>query len=205
MLTRAAAAGWLLLLVTAIPAAAEWHFTPMIGRTFAGRTTFVDLELAAPTPHKNFGGAVTLLGGGILGVEGVFVVTPGFFHRTGEFLDSSRTFALMGNAVVTTPRRWTEYGLRPFVSSGFGVMRAFPAEKGSALDVSTPLTGFNVGGGAIGFLTKNVGLRFDLRYYVAVNHPDPGPAVSLGPAHLRYMTASIGLVFRRGAPRVSTR
>jgi hypothetical protein len=201
---RCLAACALLLVVTAVPAAAEWHFTPMIGRTFAGRTTFVDLELAAPTPHKDFGGAVSLFGAGIIGAEGIFVVTPGFFHRTGEFLESSRTLALMGNVVLTTPRRWTEYGLRPFVSSGFGVMRASTAEKGSALDVSTPLTGFNVGGGAIGFLTKNVGLRFDLRYYVAVNHPDPGPAVALGPAHLRYMTATIGVVFRQGAP-VSTR
>lgn len=204
MLKRFAAC-WLLLMVTAVPAAAEWHFTPMIGRTFAGRTNLVDLELATPTPHKDFGGAVTLLGGGVLGAEAVFVVTPGFFHRTGEFLESSRTLALMGNVVVTTPRRWTEYGLRPFVSTGFGVMRASTAEKGSALNVSTPLTGFNVGGGAIGFLTKNVGLRFDLRYYVAVTHPDPGPAVSFGPAHLRYMTASIGVVFRRGAPNVNRR
>lgn len=204
MLKRFAAC-WLLLMVTAVPAAAEWHFTPMIGRTFAGRTNLVDLELATPTPHKDFGGAVTLLGGGILGAEAIFVVTPGFFHRTGEFLESSRTLALMGNVVVTTPRRWTEYGLRPFVSSGFGVMRASTAEKGSALDVSTPLTGFNVGGGAIGFLTKNVGLRFDLRYYMAVTHPDPGPAISFGPAHLRYMTASIGVVFRRGAPSVNRR
>lgn len=201
---RCLAACALLLAVTAVPAAAEWHFTPMIGRTFAGRTTFVDLELAAPAPHKDFGGAVNLFGSGIIGAEGIFVVTPGFFHRTGEFLESSRTLALMGNVVLTTPRRWTEYGLRPFVSSGFGVMRASTAEKGSALDVSTPLTGFDVGGGAIGFLTKNVGLRFDLRYYVAVNHPDTGPAVALGPAHLRYMTATIGVVFRQGAP-VSTR
>jgi hypothetical protein len=201
---RCLAASALLLAVTAVPAAAEWHFTPLIGRTFAGRTSLVDLELAAPTPHKNFGGTISLFGAGILGAEGVFVVTPGFFHRTGEFLESSRTFALMGNMVVTTPRRWTEYGLRPFVSSGFGVMRASTAERGSALDISTDFVGFDVGGGAIGFLTKNVGLRFDLRYYVAVNHPDPGPAVSLGPANLRYMTASIGVVFRRGAP-VNTR
>ena len=97
-----------LLAVTPRPAAAEWHFIPNVGLTFAGKTSLVDLEQATDNVHRNIGGTVTLLGQGIVGVESVFVATPGFFQSTDDIVTSSRTIAFMGNVVLTTPRRWTE-------------------------------------------------------------------------------------------------
>ena len=184
--------------VMGVPAAAsaEWHFTPMVGYTFRGQTTLLDFELAAGKAHKQVGGAVTLVGSGLFGVEAITVFTPSFFRNDDNpaiQLEHGRSFALMGNVVLTAPKRWTEYSLRPFVSGGFGWLRASQA---GTLPVESNLGGYNIGVGAVGFLSQRTGLRFDLRYYSSLNRPDQG-AVALGPVHLSYLTASIGVVLRR--------
>lgn len=196
------------LLVFSFPRAAqaEWHFTPMIGLTFKGATSLNDPEVAAEKRHRNFGGAVSLLGGGVLGAEVVALSTQGFFEGgvlpvtmpvpAVDPVETSRSFALMGNVVLTTPRRWTEYSLRPFVSGGLGLLHA---SHSSSLNVSTlkvRLSGFNVGVGAVGFLSRRTGLRFDLRYYSTMRRSER-IGMAFGPAYLGYMTASVGLVIRR--------
>jgi hypothetical protein len=190
-----------LLAVTPRTAAAEWHLTPFVGLTFKGSSTFIDLEHAATKVHGNFGGAVTLLGGGLFGVEGVFVDTPGFFK--GDLITHSRNIGLMGNVVLTAPRRWTEYGLRPFVSGGLGLMHVSNSDEAELLPASKSAAAFNVGGGAIGFLSRRVGLRFEMRYFANLHRTDEGP-IALAPLHLRYFTGSVGIVFRFHAPTSPT-
>jgi hypothetical protein len=181
---------------------AEWHLTPMVGFTFGGGTTIVDLEDATGNVHRQYGGAVTLLGGGLVGAEAVIAYTPGFFQADGGLVSESRAFALMGNVVLTAPRRWTEYGLRPFVSGGLGYLRASYSE--TTFPVSSNLAGFNVGGGAIGFLTEKIGLRFDLRYYANLHRPEQGPSSpALGRVTIHYFTGSVGIVFRQRRPASS--
>jgi hypothetical protein len=190
----------LLLLAPARDAAAEWHFTPMVGLTMLGNTSLVDNELATGTRHWNFGGAVTLLGSGIFGAEVITAWTPGFFERDDlDLVKSSRTVSLMANVVVTTPRRWTEYSLRPFISGGLGLMHVAKedARDVDPFPVNLNLAGFNIGGGAIGFLSERTGLRFDLRYHGILNPSDQGPIALEEFVHLRYVTASVGIVFRR--------
>ncbi len=198
--------GCLCVLLVPRPAAAEWHITPMIGLTFAGNTSLPDPDLATDNVHANLGAAVTLLGRGIVGVEGLFVWTPRFFEakREGGFvttIESSRSVIAMGNVVVTVPRRWTEYFLRPFASAGIGLLHASfseDVETGLFGPVSESVLGFNVGGGAIGFLSKDTGIRFDVRYYSNLGRlGDQNPIRPDDRVHLRYMTASIGLVLRR--------
>jgi len=187
------------VLALALPraAAAEWHFTPMFGETFLGRTSIIDLEAGTDKHHKNLGGSVVLLGSGVLGVEGLVVWTPGFF-QTGnqELIKNSRTLALMGNIIVTAPRRWTEYTLRPFVSGGFGLLNASKTEVHAVFPTTLNTSGYNIGGGAIGFLSKRTGVRFDLRYYNNIGSSDTN-AACIGPCQVRYMTASVGVVLRR--------
>lgn len=180
-------------------AAAEWHFTPMVGLTMLGSTSLVDLELGTGKRHWNFGGAVTLLGPGIFGAEVLTAWTPGFFEQGDlELVDSSRTVSLMFNVVVTTPRRWTEYSLRPFVSGGLGLMHVAKKEQDVGIfPVDLNLAGFNIGGGAIGFFSERTGLRFDLRYHSVLNPSDHGPIALETDVRLRYVTASVGVVFRR--------
>jgi hypothetical protein len=195
-MSRVLALCCVLLLAPAQHAAAEWHFTPMAGLTLLGSTSIFDPELGTEKRHWNLGGAVTLLGSGLVGAEVITAWTPGFFERDDlSLVDSSRVLSLMANVVLTTPRRWTEYGLRPFVSGGLGLMHVAKMDPG-LFPVDLNLAGFNIGGGAIGFLTPRTGLRFDLRYHSTLNASDEGP-ISIGDVHLRYVTASIGLVLRR--------
>lgn len=194
---RAFIVGCACVIAASRPAAAEWHITPMIGATFAGNTSLIDLENATGRVHPQIGGAVSLLGSGVLGVEAIGVLTPGFFQTGSKtLLKNSRTLAFMGNAVLTLPQRWTEYSLRPFVSGGLGLIHVTAIDTIGVLPVDSNVAGFDIGGGAIGFLTANTGVRFDLRYYANLHHPGQ-EAPSIGPPHLRYMTASIGIVFRR--------
>ena len=187
------------------PAAAEWQFTPLLGYTFSGATTIVDHENAADDRHWNFGGAVTLIGDAPLGLEAYYVRTPGFFQSGqappvvgGVDPTSSRTYALMGNVVLATPRNWNRYGLRPFISGGLGRIHASYEER--IVPARVDVMGMNLGGGAVGFVTDRVGVRFDLRYFRnvrGVSEEDRPLAPTLGDSvRVRYFTAAIGVVFK---------
>lgn len=188
----------ILLLAPARIAAAEWHITPMLGLTMLGSTTLHDPELATDQRHWNLGGSVSLLGSGIFGAEVLTIWTPGFFERDDlDFVSNSRTVSVMANVVITAPQRWTEYSLRPYVSGGLGLMHVMKTDDPEGLfDFRLNLAGFNIGGGAVGFLSQRTGLRFDFRYHSVLNPSDHGP-ISIGDVNLRYVTASIGIVFRR--------
>lgn len=196
-LLRGLAICCLVVLVLPQRAAAEWHFTPMLGATFFGEITApFDVDLAAGKVHRNFGGSVSLLGGGLLGAEGMMVWTPGFFTGERGLVSKSRSIAVMGNVVLTTPRRWTEYSLRPFVSGGVGVLTASKTEFSEVFPINRTIPAFNIGGGAIGFLSERTGLRFDFRYYRSLARAVEVP-IDPERVHMRYMTASVGLVLRR--------
>ena len=206
-MTRAPALTLILILTLASPAAAEWHFTPMVGLTVFGNTTLFDPEQATGKRHRQFGGSVSWLGGGLLGLETVVHWTPGLFENEDfvnedasvpavGFVKSSRSIVAMGNVVLTLPRRWTEYALRPFISGGLGVMHVAKEDIG-VFPVELNQPAFNIGGGAIGFFSQRTGVRFDVRYHSTLTKSDEGPIAIGGPVHLRYMTASIGLVLRR--------
>ena len=192
------------ILFAAVPrvAAAEWQLTPLAGLGFANDTNFIDIELAHKKTHKLLGGSVSYLTAGLFGVEALGIWMPGYFQDGDgpEVLKSSRAAALMGNVVITAPRRWTEYSLRPYVSGGFGWLNVSQSPQAEdALPFDANVAGFNVGGGAIGFLSARTGVRFDLRYFSSVR-PGDKAAISFGDGdrvRLRYMTASIGIVFRR--------
>ena len=197
------------------PGSGEWHFTPLFGVTFGGSTTFVDLQHGTGKAHVDFGGAVSRFGQGVVGVEGIVIYTSHFFESD-EPLDPvgpppafaiAKSYALsaMGNVVLTVPKRWTEYFLRPYVSGGFGMLRAVSIDQPTSPQVESLFLvesnqpAFNIGGGAIGFLSQGTGVRFDFRYHGGLRH-DPGKDAEsvVGPdLHLRYMTAQIGLVIRR--------
>jgi hypothetical protein len=211
-LTRARLAACIVgfVLASAGPAHAEWQFTPFLGYTFNGSTTLIDFGLvnnqtANDEPHIDFGGSVTLLGEGPLGLEGYFVHTPNFFEskQFNIFLPrtlGSRTYALMGNAVLTIPRSWNRYGLRPMLSGGVGLIHAAAEDQLDLLAYSLNLWGVNVGGGAVGFVSDRVGLRFDVRYFQNVSSvsDEELARLTLGePLRLRYWTATFGVVFKK--------
>lgn len=178
--------------------AAEWQFTGMAGVTFLGTTTLVDPDLAYSNLHVNLGGAATFLTNGIVGAEGLMVWTPHFLKNgTSGLVNSGRTEALMGNLVITAPHRFTEYTLRPFVSGGLGLLRLGLSDETQVLPYHANLTGLDIGGGALGFLSTKIGLRFDVRYFRTLSRTNNTNTLSFGATHLRYMTATVGIVYRR--------
>jgi hypothetical protein len=202
---RTAALCLLLLGSSVSEAAAEWHFVPLAGMTMFGSTSMVDPELGTGRVHLQAGGVVSWLSRGIFGVEALTIWTPNFFDgdpTSDSLLDpganpvqvnDNRALSLMANVVITLPQRWTEYGLRPFISGGFGLMHAHNGDE--LFPTTVNARGVNIGGGAVGFLTNKTGLRFDVRYHSTLNQLEGAPA--FGDAHLRYVTASVGLVIRR--------
>jgi hypothetical protein len=206
LLSRIVTACALGVLLFPAAARAEWHITPMIGTTFAGRTTLVDPQLATAKRHLTLGGTGTLLGAGVIGAEALVMLTPGFFETDHSPLsdvpqvaiDGSHALAVMGNVVITVPRRLTEYSLRPFVSAGAGLLHtSLTLAVGKLPPLRTNMAAYNVGGGAIGFLTARTGIRFDLRYYSTLRATEQDPDTSIGPARLHYWTAAVGVVLRR--------
>jgi hypothetical protein len=185
-----------LLTLVASPARADWQFAPFFGYTFNGSTTLVDLEDGASKVHWSFGGTATWIGRRPVGVEGLFAVVPHFFESEDvSALAASRTYALMGNVVVAAPRGWNEYGLRPFISGGVGLLHASQQTiDPRALPLNRSLFAYNVGGGAVGLVTEHTGLRFDLRYYSSLSRTDE--TIGFGPVRLRYWTGTVGVVFR---------
>ena len=202
------------LLLTFPPTArAEWQFTPFIGYTFKATSTFVDFDIdenrvATDQTRLNFGGAVRLIGESPFGVEAYYVHTPGFFDPKPQFnivlprVLESRTYAVMGNVVLATPRSWNRYGLRPAISGGIGLMHASEEDQLQVIRYRVNLLGMNVGGGAVGFLSDHVGVRFDLRYFrnikgVPQEDLEDFPVTAGQPVRLRYWTIAFGVVIKK--------
>ena len=195
----------ILFLGTPAAASADWQLTPFLGLTFKGDTTLLDYQQATTKVHWSFGGSVAFIGGGPVGVEGLVNYTPGFFQQdnpppgeNGESpvtIKQSRTVAIMGNVVFTTPRSWNEYGLRPFVSGGIGSLYSKVIDEFELTPVDSTVLGYNIGGGAVGFLSDRVGLRFDLRYFSNLK-PSDDPEIAIGRVHLSYWNANVGVVLK---------
>ena len=202
------------LILTFPPIArAEWQFTPFIGYTFKATSTFVDFDIdpdraATDQTRLNFGGAVRLIGESPFGVEAYYVHTPGFFDPKPQFnivlprVLESRTYAVMGNVVLSTPRSWNRYGLRPSVSGGIGLMHASEEDQLQVIRYRVNLLGMNVGGGAVGFVSDHVGVRFDLRYFrnikgLSQEDLEDFPVTVGQPVRLRYWTIAFGVVIKK--------
>lgn len=190
------------VLAVARPASADWHFTPSAGLTLGGSTTFPDLEniLAGRQfgrKHLVFGGSVTRFWRGPLGVEGLFAFVPGIFDRDDlPVFEGSHAMALMGNLVVTIPRAWSEHGLRPFASGGFGLLQVSQKYPQDILVIRRNVLGYNVGGGAVGPITDRTGVRFEVRRFSYVKSGEIVGSSVGARENINYWTATVGVVFR---------
>jgi hypothetical protein len=195
-----------LSMASAAPARADWHVIPFVGVTFGGTTNLALLESAASETKLTFGGAVSVIGSGIFGIEGEFGYLPGFFERDTSLpplqqntppppVTRGGVWTLMGNLVVAVPERWTGYSLRPFVSGGVGLMHVSARDPAIELfPVNSNLLGMNVGGGAVGFLSDRYGLRLEIRYFRNLSGDET--ADSFGSTRLSYWRGNVGLVIR---------
>ena len=191
-----------LLVLLGLPqhASAEWQFKPFIGLTFAGTTTFVDSEQAVGMTKLCWGGDVMYLGE-VFGFEGDFGSTPGMF-QSGQYsltdlqkvYDSAVT-TFTGNIVVAWPRHRAEYTLRPYVVAGGGLVRVRIDDKSGPF-VTSNQRGFDIGGGATGFLTRRVGLSWDLRYFRSIAGTGQGGGISFDQPWISFWRLSMAVAVR---------
>jgi hypothetical protein len=185
-----------LLLLMPATAAAEWQFKPFFGAAFAGNTTLIDLEFAAGNVHPAVG-VTTLLIGEMVGIEADLGVSPGFFSAGGNYVVRSSVTTVTGNVVIALPQRITQYTLRPYFVGGAGLMRARSELFLDPLPVASTLPAVDIGGGVTGFLTRQLGLNWDVRYFHSLGGAETAKGLSIGPERLSFWRASMALAIRR--------
>jgi len=178
---------------------AEWQLKPFLGATFGGTTSFLDPGQEAGKRKLALGASGTWLGT-FIGVEGDIVRVPGFFEDR-LLVQSSSVTTVTGNVVLTLPRKYTEYGLRPYLVGGGGVVRIASDQSEALLNVQTTMKVLDFGGGATGFLTDRIGLNWDVRYFRSVGGKE-GTGVTIGgKEQLSFWRATMGVAIRLGAAR----
>jgi opacity protein-like surface antigen len=177
------------VLVAPAAADADWIFTPFVGGNFGGDT--VDTTV-------NFGGSLAYMGAGAVGFEVDFGYAPEFFGFDSDDIDSNVT-TLMANVIVGAPIGGTSGpGVRPYVSGGAGLLRTHVKDAGDLFDISDNSFGFDVGGGAMIFLSDNVGIRGDIRYFRSLENEEDDdfdlPDLNLG--EFDFWRGTVGVSFR---------
>lgn len=160
-----------LVLGVSSPAFAEWQLKPFLGVTFGGETTFYDFDHAVGSTNVVFGGSGLLLGE-VFGVEGDFGYAPGFFTKDLGLVLGSRVATLTANGVIAMPRRLSGYSLRPYFVGGGGFVHAGAEGSFGAAEVNRTLPVMDLGGGVTGFLSKRIGVNWDIRYFRSGSKPD---------------------------------
>lgn len=178
------------------PAAADWLLIPFVGGSFAPETTFLIPEKGAGR-KLTLGGSVALLSDGVLGLEADVGHTPGFFQGDDPLglVLSSRVTTVSGSVILAVPLSITRESLRPYVVGGVGLLQTRSRHAGAAIPVAEDLLGAIVGAGAIGMVTFQTGLRFDVRYIKAASSA-AGPFAQPGLSRLSFWRATAGVVLR---------
>ncbi len=185
-----------LLLLSGPAAAAEKQIRPFVAVTFKGSTTFF-LGDAASKRHGVLGVSAAVLGD-IVGVEGDVGWGPRFFEDELRLVINSGVTTATGNIVLTLPKRLTEYTLRPYFVAGMGVMHLSIDDIFGVFFLTKTLTTYDIGGGAVGFLTNRVGLAWDVRRFdtLKTSTDEPGTTREGAPGRLTFWRASMALVLR---------
>jgi hypothetical protein len=191
----------LLLVAPPTNASADWLFTGFLGSTFAGSTTHLDLEGGVGANQVIYGATVGWLSQSIIGVEAEFAYAPRFFetdNRAGP-VTGSHVMTLMGSVLVTLPLSVTRESLRPYLVGGIGMMQNGSATSLDFVNEFDPqernVLGVNMGGGAIGFVSPDVGVRFDLRHIRSLLR-GTNPLTGEPGTQLRFWRVTVGVALR---------
>jgi hypothetical protein len=182
-----------ILLMSTRASAGERQIRPYAGATFAGATPSFNPESAAGKLHPTIGiGAVFL--GELFGADIDVADVPGFLESGDSHLVlHSRVTTICGNVVLAAPRRLTEYSLRPYVVAGGGMMRIRQTTSLGVFDVSTVTPAFDVGVGAVAFVTNRAGVAWDVRRFQSFRDEK---VRTVGEGHLSFWRATMAVVIR---------
>lgn len=173
-------------------ARADWLFTPNIGGGFGGN--------ASGREHLTWGASFGWMGAGIFGWEADLAYTPEFFENDDDDLDlieNSNVTSFMGNILVGIPiGGQTGGGFRPYLSGGAGLLQTNVQSDDDLFEVTNDEFGVNIGAGAMGFMTDNIGFRGDLRYYRALTDPEADNEFDVDFGDFDFWRATAGITFR---------
>ena len=189
------------VLLVALPRAARADFfvIPFAGMKFGGSTSIVDLELAAGKKKLVLGVAALKIDNRVIGFEAEFGNIAGYFGN--EDVAAERPLVkpgsyvndLTGSLVFSLPPGATGGGLRPYAVVGGGLIHAETLDYLEVLQVRRTMPAINLGVGAIGLITPNVGVRFDVRHLRSLSSDPPLGGVGRSISYSRF---TIGLMLR---------
>jgi opacity protein-like surface antigen len=192
MLKKFAMLAALALVLAPARAQADWLFTPNIGAGFGGD--------ASGREHLSWGASIGWMGAGIFGWEADFAMTPEFFEGDdddADLFDSSNVTSFMVNAILGAPVGGTTGGgFRPYFAAGIGLLQQNIDDAEELFEVSNSDFGFNLGGGAMGFVNDHVGFRGDIRYFRALSDPDEDNEFDIDFGDFDFWRATGGVTFR---------
>lgn len=195
-------ASLVLIATAAAPAraSADWLFTPFIGSTFGGSANIGGAgEGFTGTFERqlNYGAALEWMGGGAFGFGVDFGYSPNFFKTSTD----STTFSLVGDGNVTTLMANIIVGapmggVRPYASGGVGLLKQKVDNVGQFFGtIDSTDFGFDAGAGIMGFFSKNVGIRGDIRYFRSMRNTDPN-SVNLELGQFKFWRGTVGVTFK---------
>jgi hypothetical protein len=193
-----AAAAILYICAPAAASAAEWQIKPFVAGTYGGNSTFTFVRQSDNYGHTGFGVSGLLLGE-IFGVEGDLGHTSGFFEGAeSPLVTDSGVTTVTGNVVVAMPRKFAQYTLRPYVVGGAGLMH-IRIDTGTnlqtLLQTLSNLQVMDLGAGVTGFLTRRVGVSWDVRYFRSIDRTIEN-GQSIGSEHLSFWRVHMALAIR---------
>lgn len=179
-------------------ASADWTLTPFVGGNFGGSA---NVNGSGGTTFSNkfekkldYGVSLMSMVAGPIGFEVDLGYSPNFFESsttsTGfRFTNTSNVTTLTGNVVVGGHAG----SIRPYAVGGVGLLRTNVQDVAQVFSVSSKNDfGMDVGGGVMGFFSKNVGIRGDVRYFRGFRGSSDN-AAGLGLSDFKFWRGSLGV------------
>jgi opacity protein-like surface antigen len=140
------------------------------------------------------------MGAGVFGWEADFSFTPEFFEGADNDFDfdgGSNVVTAMVNAIIGIPVGGQRGGgFRPYLTAGVGMLQTEARTNDDLFAVDNNELGFNLGIGAIGFVSDHVGVRGDVRYLRSFEDPERDNEFDVGVGNFDYWRGTVGLTFR---------
>lgn len=186
------AAAIVFLMSVAAPAGADWLFTPFVGPNAGGDTV---------KAQTNFGISAAMMGAGVVGWEFDAGWAPDFFDTGADdkntLINDTSVSTYMFNVIFGAPAGGQSgMGVCPYGSIGIGAIHTEASSDLRLVDHSNTNFGWNLGGGAMGFLSDHVGLRGDVRYLQDVQNELKDNALTADAGRFGFWRITGGVVLR---------
>ena len=193
----------LAMFVSAVPARADVMFTPFVGANVGGSSRSPLADFVGNSSRTTFGGSIALMSGGVFGIEADLGYTPRFFGTNLEFggipisLARNNVLTAMVNVTAGVPLQGSSgFGIRPYAVGGVGLIRQQLSAAAGLVNYDANDLGYNLGGGVVLFVSRNVGIRGDVRHFRSIGANPVIDLIDLQPGAFNYTRATVGVTFR---------